>query len=100
MTLDVVLEGWSCQSRGLLRKESRVFFFPPLSSSLVSAHADMVVEWLTCGHTLSDRHQAPAHDDSGGDGGWGEGFEGQRYKELDQKKRHEGKNGQCSDIWV
>lgn len=47
----------------------------------------MVAEWLTCGHTLSDRHQAPTHDCSRGDGG---ALEGQRYKELD-KKRHEGK---------
>lgn len=31
-----------------------------------SGHTDMVVEWLTCGHTLSDRHQAPADELSGG----------------------------------
>lgn len=89
VTLDVVLEGRSCQCRGLLRKEGRqVFFLFSFSwaAPSVSAHADMVVEWLTCGHTPSDRHQAPADERSLGGGGWA-----QRYGEPNQKRREAGR---------
>lgn len=68
VTLDVALEGRSCQCRGP-REERQV-----ARAACLFLPTDTVVERLTCGHTLSDRCR-PTDGQRGG-GGQINGLEG------------------------